>query len=142
MNQELKRVVQGAANPLGWLLRGIPPVDSYRSLSRAATCVACPKNGVGPLTQWFTVPAANAIKKALEERTGHKLTTLYDAALGVCEACYCPLPLKVHEPIDLVLEGLKPEVKADLWEKCWIRREASETDSETTHANKSDSHLP
>lgn len=81
---------------------------------------------MGPLTQWFTEPAALVIKRAIEARHGFRMDTLYDAALGVCEACHCPLVLKVHEPIDLVLKGLKPKQKAELWENCWIRKETSE----------------
>lgn len=122
---EIFDVVTGSKNPLAWLASGRAPVGSYTSLSRAGTCVTCPKNGVGPLTQWFTEPAANRIKRAIEKRHGYKMETLYDAALGVCEACHCPLVLKVHEPIDLVLNGLKPKQKAKLWENCWILKESS-----------------
>lgn len=128
---EIYDVVSGAKHPLAWLASGRKPVDQAASLSRAGTCVSCPKNGSGPLTEWFTEPAAAVIKKAIEKRTGYKMQTLYDAALGVCEACHCVMVLKVHEPIDLVLKGLKPEAKAKLWGNCWILKESSEPQTDT-----------
>lgn len=128
---EIRDVIKGSKAPLQWLFSGRKPVDKFTSLSRAGTCIFCPLNGVGPLTQWFTEPVANLIQKAIEKRKGYKMETLYDAALGVCEACHCVLTLKVHEPIDLVLKHLSPEVEAKLWDRCWIRREKREASEPT-----------
>ena len=116
---------------MAWLASGRKPVIKQLATSRAAICVGCPLNGTGPLTQWFTEPASKIIGAAIQRRTDWKLETAYDAALGVCEACYCPLPTKVHEPIDLVLKGLSPKAKAKLWDRCWITKETSEP-TETT----------
>lgn len=88
--------------------------------------MACKLNGSGPLTQWFTEPASKAIAAAIQRRADWKLETPYDAALGVCEACYCPLPTKVHEPLDLVLKGLSQKAKDKLWDRCWILFESGE----------------
>ena len=90
---------------------------------RADTCVSCPKNVMGDLTSWFTVPAAELIKKQLEARHQAKIFTTKDPLLGVCQACACPLPLKVHAPIEIVRDKMRPEDKAALWEKCWIALE-------------------
>lgn len=121
---EISRVLQGAKSPLSWLHSGRGPVPHDQATSRAATCLTCPKNGYGPLTQWFTEPAAALIKAAIEARVDFKLETPYDAALGVCEACFCPLKTKVHQPLDLVISGMSPKSAHDLWENCWIRNES------------------
>lgn len=126
MADELRKVLGGSIAPLEWMIKGRKPVAPYLALSRAGVCVTCPKNGVGPLSQWFTKRAADKIKKVIELRLKLKMTTLYDGALGVCEACYCPLPLKVHEPIDLVKKHLKTKVKKELWDRCWILKETSQ----------------
>lgn len=124
MKEEYKTVLRGAMSPLQWLASGRSAVIHQLATSRAAVCVGCPLNGQGPLTQWFTEPASAIIRAAIERRSDWKLETPYDAALGVCEACYCPLPTKVHEPIDLVLRGLSPKAKEKLWDRCWIRFES------------------
>lgn len=118
-----------AKNPFEWLFSGKPAVDAHTSLSRAAICVTCPKNNPGPLSAWFTLPVARAIKGAIAYRTHRKLSTLYDAALGTCDACKCVLVLKCHEPVELVQKQLKPRVKEKLWHKCWILRELQDTDA-------------
>ncbi len=123
---ELRKVIGGVGEPLEWLMKGIKPVEPGVAVSRAGTCVTCPKNGVGPLTEWFTKKAAWQIRRSLETRHKMNLTTPYDAALGVCEACYCPLPLKVHEPITLVRRRLREKTRKELWDRCWILREISQ----------------
>jgi len=134
MSDELKTVAMGASGPLDWYLSGRPAVIPELSTGRAARCVACPNNGEGPLTQFFTEPIAEFIKKQIEKRRDYHLITPYDAALGVCTACYCVLSLKVHEPLDLVLKHLSAKNHDKLWEKCWILHEEQQTnESETTH---------
>ena len=48
------------------------------------------------------------------------LKTSKDAELNVCQACLCPLKLKVHTPMSLIQKRLKPEQRAELDPKCWI----------------------
>lgn len=124
---EVKRVFQGASNLLDWIRSGRAAVSPDQSASRAAVCVGCPKNGSGALTKWFTEPVSTALKEEIQKRGDFQLATPFDASLGVCQACFCPLPTKVHEPLDLVLKHLKPEVEKELWEKCWIRHESKRT---------------
>lgn len=134
---EILNVFQGGFNLLDWIRSGRAAVTSGTSAARAATCVACTKNGEGPLTQWFTEPASEVIKHEIEKRADFKLKTPYDAALGVCEACHCPLKTKVHEPIDLVLKHLKPSQEEKLWERCWIIHEKQTPNEEIpTHERK------
>lgn len=123
-------VVGGGANPVSGitllkdLLEG-DPVHSEVSNRRAFTCTNCPQNGKGDWKRYFTIPVANAIKLAVEARTGMKLSTFHDESLGICEACTCPLKIKVHTRLDTVLKHTTEEVMEKLPEFCWIKSENS-----------------
>lgn len=123
MFEELKTILGGVGSPLEWFFKGAKPVPQKQSCERASTCVICKKNVELTLTEFFTEPAAELLQKSIEARTHLKLSTQYDPLLGTCNACFCVLKLKVHEPIDLILKHLKPQVKEKLWEECWILRE-------------------
>jgi hypothetical protein len=127
---EVSRVIQGAKSPLDWLQSGRAPVNPGLAKDRAAVCLGCPKNNLeGGLTKWFTVPASEKIREAIERRHDLKMVTPYDDALGICMACFCPLKCKVHEPLDIALKHLKGSVKEELWEKCWLLDETSNPDN-------------
>ena len=120
---EILKVIKGAKSPLSWLLSGRGPVDRTLATARAQVCTTCPMNGKGPLTDWFSIPAAELIRMAIEARHDYKMETPHDAALGVCEACYCPMKTKVHEPIDLIVSEMPQADKEALWKSCWIPRD-------------------
>lgn len=113
-----------------WEIAGGRLVPQELAYARARTCAArpdgakCPKNGKGDLTRWFTVPAARLIQLQLESRNNMKIHTELDENLGVCEACSCPLKLKVHCPIEIILSKMPPEDKAQLDPGCWILSES------------------
>lgn len=121
----VKKIASGAALLLEWQESGESPVDADTSAARAEVCVKCPKNNKGGLTRFFTQPVANEIRKKLEKLHALKLSTPSDAYLGVCEACECPLRLKVHTPILLITKRMKPEQRAELDPSCWILHEYS-----------------
>jgi hypothetical protein len=130
MLDELKTLLSGAGSPLEWLLSGAKPVRPTLANRRAATCVACPFNSDSPLTDWFTDPAAAMIQKAIEASHDLKLETPYDPLLGTCKACLCVTRVKVHEPLDIILKHMKPEVKKKLAVGCWITLEDPNTTNE------------
>lgn len=99
-------------------------VDQALAESRATVCAGCPKNGKGDLTSWFTVPAAKLIQVQLEAKNKRKLETKSDEALGVCEACSCPLKLKVFCPLDIINSKMSPTVRTELHPGCWILSES------------------
>ncbi len=104
-----------------WLDSGESPVPQAQAESRAKTCVACPLNGVGDLTSWFTKPAAGAIHRQQERMYGRNISTSLDGQLGVCSACLCPMKLKVQTPWKFIKPHLTPEVLAELGKgrDCW-----------------------
>lgn len=123
---QLASVAGGAETIVDWVRDGAQAVDHAHATSRAQVCSQCPMNGRGSIMRYFTVPAANAILKAINVQRDIKLTTDYDEELGVCEACSCPLKLKVHFPIQDLQVKLSDEVVKRLHESCWIPKELHE----------------
>lgn len=139
MNQ-LSPFSQSAANAVGRLSAGVQTIREWEiaggnlvsnelAEQRAATCAKrvggkCSKNVGGDLTSWFTKPAAELIRLQLESRNNMKIHTTLDPLLGVCEACACPLKLKVHCPIDIITSKMRPEDRAALDSGCWILSES------------------
>jgi len=117
----------GATNLLAWSDSG-KVVPSEVADARALICTAgapgekrCPMNGTGDWKTMFTEPAAEMIKNQLSAKNAMKLATKYDASLGVCEACACPLPLKVWAPLEYALRKMSKETKDKLPEWCWLK---------------------
>lgn len=114
-----ERLVNGKDALLAWLGEGGKPVEKEEAERRAKICSVCPKNGKAELS-WFTKMASEAIRVALNIRNDMGLQTSVDDKLDCCQACLCPLRLKVHTPMKHILKHLTPEVKADLDPGCWI----------------------
>lgn len=121
-----KELVAGAKTLTEWLDSGEPPVSSELSTHRAIVCTQCPKNEVGDFTRWFTVPAAELIRRKVEKAQQRKMTTPRDELLHVCTACGCPLRLKVHVPIEWIRKRETPEVieKLKAGNNCWVINES------------------
>lgn len=122
----VKRIAAGVKTLLDWLGKGGRPVLKELAEKRASICAICPKNKTGGLEKFFTVPASEQIRTQLGIKNDLKLETSHDARLNVCEACLCPLRLKVWCPMDHILEGLSTEIRSKLNPenpKCWILEE-------------------
>lgn len=120
-----KELVRGAQTLMEWDDSGEPPVPAAQALKRAQVCCACPLNDPSDLTAWFTVPAAELIKRRVQKFQSRQLTTERDEDLHLCTACHCPLKLKVHIPIAWITKRLSPDQRAKLHPTCWITRESS-----------------
>jgi hypothetical protein len=129
---KVKKVWQGVKSINGWMESGEPAVEQARAESRAATCVKCPMNGKGGLEEWFTKPAAAAIKSQFERLAERKLFTSVDDQLNVCTACLCPLKLKVHTPLQYISANMGEETRRALDPGCWILAEEREPKVSTT----------
>jgi len=123
--KKLGAVVGGSEVLVDWLADGAPAVVPELSSHRAGICSKCPMNGQGGWETWFTVAVSNAIRAAVAKAKQRNLTTPFDEQIGVCETCLCPLKLKVHLPIQNILEKIKPEVRAALHPGCWITAEST-----------------
>ncbi len=120
-----KALVAGAKTLMEWDDSGDPPVDRDLATARASVCAVCPLNQQGNWTDWFTVPAADLIQRRIERAKARNLSTVHDEKLQLCEACGCPLRLKVHVPIDWIGKRLAPEQLARMTSApaCWVVRE-------------------
>lgn len=121
----VKKIWSGVRTLSDWVSQGGEAVTPNRSESRAAVCAACPLNGKGDFTQWFTAPAAAAIAGMVEKLKSRKLSTTHDESLNICTACLCPMKLKVHTPISFIKQHLSESVISDLRKApaCWIIEE-------------------
>jgi hypothetical protein len=115
-----KELIAGAKTLMEWEDSGEPPVTPEAALSRAIICTDCPRNDQGGFETWFTVPAAELIRRRVEKSQQRGLTTPRDELLHTCTACHCPLKLKVHVPIEWITKRLSPEQKSRLDPRCWI----------------------
>lgn len=121
--KKLGNVATGFKTLADWLGHEGKPVDSKLAESRAKTCSTCPKNLKGDMTSFFTKPASELIRRQLEERNAMKLATSYDETLGVCDGCGCPLKLKVHCPVDVIVKHMPKGGENKLVSYCWILSE-------------------
>lgn len=119
----VSRIKAGIGVLLDWLGDGGIPVEPALANRRAAICSACPKNGKGDFTSYFTKPIAEKIRLQLEMRNEMQLLTPHDSRLGVCEACLCPLKLKTHAPLTYALKHLEEDVRKELDKNCWMLHE-------------------
>ena len=116
-------LTSGALVLMDWLGADGKPVSNELAEHRASVCDKCPLNAKGDWSAWFTIPAAAVIQKQIERRNEIKLATPFDDGLGVCEACACPLKLKVHAPIKHITDRMSQEVRTKLHAGCWILQE-------------------
>lgn len=125
VGQKAKEIWAGIKTLNAWLDSGEPAVDRGTAECRAVVCVTCPLNGQGDLSRWFTVPAAGAIKRQLEKLHERQLATSVDEQLNICEACLCPMKLKVWTPMKFIKANLSDAVLDKLrgGKDCWILKE-------------------
>lgn len=122
--QRAAGVVGGAETVVEWIKDGSEAVSPELANKRAAVCVTCPLNQKGDFASFFTVPVADAFRKALNFRRQIKLSTSHDDQIGVCTACDCVIRLKVHLPLSRILAKMPADARDVLDKGCWIRAEA------------------
>jgi hypothetical protein len=101
---------------------GDKPVEKKVAEERASICRQCPLNVTGNWMQRMSEVAAKEITAIMGSLKKQKMKTHHDDALGVCDACNCPLKAKVWAPAELIQKHMRPEAEAKLWEKCWMRK--------------------
>lgn len=121
--RRITRTTTGVATLADWLGTDGKPAESVLAESRAAICETCPQNKKGDLVSFFVKPVADLIRKQLEERKQLNLSTSKDDALNVCDACGCPIKLKVHVPLKFIKAHIKAPEFQKLDPRCWILKE-------------------
>lgn len=124
----VKEMVAGAKTLLEWRASGELPVSPELAEKRAAVCAECPLNSDKDWTSWFTVPAAELIRKQVEEAHDLGLKTSLDEKLHCCTACHCPLQVKVWPAIEWITKRLTPDQMTRLrsGKNCWILSESAQ----------------
>ncbi len=125
-------LVAGAKSLTEWLGAGANPVSREVADKRAETCVKCPLNKEGDLSNFFERGTSEMLRSAIAAAKEIQLITRFDKSLGVCDACYCPMKLKVWMPLHHILKNLSTETKSALHEKCWITNEEKQNEPERT----------
>ena len=118
----VRNISAGVGLLLDWIGPTAKAVPAELAEQRAAICVACPLNGKGGVLDFFTAEAAKMIHTQLQMRTEMELKTSADDKLGICQACSCWLPLKVHVPMEFILAHTSEDTKTKLHESCWITK--------------------
>lgn len=121
--RRITRTKTGVVTLADWLGTDGKPVASGLAEERASICATCPQNKKGDLISFFVKPVADLIRKQLEERKELKLSTSKDADLNVCDACGCPIKLKVHVPLRFIKSHIKSPEFNKLDPRCWILKE-------------------
>lgn len=117
----VSRMADGVALLMDWLPQG-QTVAPELAVKRAGICTECkPFNDPKALGSWFTQPISEKLKKMIEARQDLKLETPHDPALGVCSICLCPLKLKVHVPMQHIVEHTKAQTMTEFPNWCWIK---------------------
>jgi hypothetical protein len=121
----VRNAAVGSSILIEWISSGAEAVPQEQANRRAEICSRCPLNKKGDWTSWFTGPVSSAIKAALGKKNDFKLSTPFDEQLGVCEACSCPMSLKVFVPFDKFYPKMTQPAKDALDKNCWIKSEAA-----------------
>lgn len=124
---KVKKIWAGVRTLNDWLDSKAPAVPQEQSNARALKCAACPQNGKGDFTRWFTQPASEAIRRQLAELNNRNLRTDHDDKINICEVCLCPMKLKVHTPLQFIKSHLSDGIMDELRTVpgCWITAEIS-----------------
>lgn len=116
-----KQIVTGIGLIADWLGSGAKPVSKELAEKRAGICASCPNNNQASLSDIFTVPASEMIRKTIAIKNDMKLETSHDEKLGICGICACPMKTKVWCDLKHVLAYTKPEVMQTFPDFCWIK---------------------
>lgn len=126
LSQGVQSAAVGAKTLKEWIGSGGVPVKADVSQARAHVCATCPQNKRDShWTTWFTAPAANGIRQMLALKDRMSLSTPEDDMLNVCDACGCPLKLKVHTPIEHIAKHMPPYQRELLDPRCWVLSETT-----------------
>jgi len=121
------QVLTGIAIVKDWLGDGAIPVSTELSQSRADKCLhlgkdggACPFNRPGFKP---TEEIAAVIKDQVEKKNEMKLSVEGEESLLTCDLCFCHLPLKVHVPLETILNRTPSGMIAKFRQQqplCWL----------------------
>lgn len=127
--EKIKSLGNGAQILSDWLGDGMLPVPNSVAQSRTNACVRgdsgkpCKFNRKGSS---FTESIAGAIKEQMQKRHEATAAPVGDEKLFECQICFCDLKLKVHVPMDTILDRTPKAMIEKFQEQapacCWMRQ--------------------
>lgn len=118
---KIGNLIVGAATLAEWFGEGRQPVRPEVAEWRASVCAGCPLNERGGWRErWGEYCYTLAGIRNWLRTGGHQ--TQNDTLLHTCSACDCPLKIKVHCPLDVILKHMKKETFEKLHPHCWMRK--------------------
>lgn len=119
----VRNMAAGVKTIVDWVGDELRPVESGVAERRASICAECKLNRAVSIGDFFAKEASDLIHAQMEAKANMQLSTPSDEKLGVCEACDCPLKLKVWAPITHIKRHMKPGTISKLDRACWITKE-------------------
>ena len=116
----LANLIVGAATLKEWFdedYKGVPPGIAEH---RASICAVCPLNRDEKWSERFAgyFETLLAIRRIMKERG---MVTVHDHKLGVCDACQCPMKIKIWTPLHIINNHIPAQTRDKLHEKCWMK---------------------
>jgi hypothetical protein len=117
----MNKVEQAVRTFDDWMGDGGWPVEKGQASGRAQCCLKCPKHGK---VYWLTRAVIKGIKRIFELKNSMKISIPEEGKLHGCMVCNCDLRLKVHVPIQHIVENMTPQDLDKLRQlNCWITNE-------------------
>jgi len=127
LSQRFANVVRAAAGGsrilVEWLGEGAKPVAIALAQARANVCFTCPENKEGHRWLRLTADAVRAIAEQMQAKAEMKLHVEGEEKLHACAICLCPLPLKVHVPLNNILQHTDEATLNAFPPWCWLTTE-------------------
>ena len=120
----VRGIHRGATTLAEWIGNGAIPVSPVVADRRATICSGCPKNEPAEgFADLIVGKVADSIADQTIVKNALGLTTIKEDRLGVCEACWCPLRLKVWVPLDQILKHTDKDTIERFHPACWVTNE-------------------
>lgn len=126
---EIRNDINGAAILKDWLGEGMHPVSQELADHRSLACISgdngqkCPHNRESKWWEKSKQAVAGVMLEQMAIKNKLQVTTPLEEHLGICDACGCCLPLKIHTPIEFIKAHTSDEQVKQFPAWCWIRQE-------------------
>lgn len=126
----IRSIARGAATLADWIGDGAVPVSPFVADRRGAICAGCPMNRpADDFADVVTGSIAEAISAQTIVKNAAGLASAHEDKLGFCDACGCPLRLKVWVPLHTIKARTEQETMDAFHPACWIRNEGATASS-------------
>lgn len=129
----VRGIARGAATLADWIGDGAEPVSESVADVRASICAQCSLNRPKEdFSEVVTSEIAEAIYNQTIVKNALGRSTKSEDKLGMCDACGCPLRLKVWVPIGTIRARTDQTTMDAFAPGCWIRSERQTSSSAGT----------